>query len=95
MLRTNLNFTLSTHENNAFVISSPLSGDGKSTTAANVAITIAQTKAKILLVDCDLRRPNQHKMFNLKNEKGLSSVLTGENFDSIVNKENKIKWKEQ
>lgn len=86
MLRTNLNFTLSTHENNAFVISSPLSGDGKSTTAANIAITIAQTKAKVLLVDCDLRRPNQHKMFNLKNEKGLSSVLTGEKFDSVVNR---------
>ncbi len=86
MLRTNLNFTLSTHENNVFVISSPLSGDGKSTTAANIAITIAQTKAKILLIDCDLRRPNQHRLFNIKNEKGLSSVLTGENFDLTVNK---------
>ena len=86
MLRTNLNFTLSTHENNAFVISSPLSGDGKSTTAANIAITIAQTKARVLLVDCDLRRPNQHKMFNINNNKGLSSVLTGEKFESTVHK---------
>lgn len=86
MLRTNLNFTLSTQENNAFVISSPLSGDGKSTTAANIAITLAQTKAKVLLVDCDLRRPVQHKMFNISNEKGLSSVLTGEKFENNVNK---------
>ncbi len=86
MLRTNLNFTLSTHENNTFVISSPLSGDGKSTTAANIAITIAQTKARVLLIDCDLRRPNQHKMFNIKNEKGLSSVLTGEKFSTCVSR---------
>lgn len=86
MLRTNLNFTLSTHENNAFIISSPLSGDGKSTTAANIAITLAQTKAKILLIDCDLRRPNQHKLFNVSNENGLSSVLTGEKFENAVNK---------
>lgn len=86
MLRTNLHFTLSTKESNAFVISSPLSGDGKSTTAANIAITLAQTKARVLLVDCDLRRPVQHKMFNLNNKKGLSSVLTGQNFWDNVHK---------
>ena len=86
MLRTNLNFTLSTHDSNAFVVSSPLSGDGKSTTAANIAITIAQTKAKVLLVDCDLRRPSQHKMFEVSNENGLSSILTGNNLDSNINK---------
>lgn len=86
MLRTNLNFTLSTQDNNAFVVSSPLSGDGKSTTAANIAITLAQTKAKVLLVDCDLRRPAQHKMFKLSNEKGLSSILTGKRLEETVNK---------
>ncbi len=86
MLRTNLNFTLSTHESNIFVVSSPLSGDGKSTTSANISITIAQTKAKILLIDCDLRRPSQHKLFNVSNDKGLSSVLTGEPFEKNVHK---------
>ena len=86
MLRTNLNFTMSTQNNNAFVISSPLSGDGKSTTAANIAITLAQTKAKILLVDCDLRRPVQHKMFNVSNNIGLSSILTGKSLDENIHK---------
>ncbi len=86
MLRTNLHFTLSTQDSNAFVVSSPLSGDGKSTTAANIAITLAQTNAKVLLVDCDLRRPVQHKMFDLDNKKGLSSVLTGQSFNDNVHK---------
>lgn len=86
MLRTNLNFTLSTQKNNALVISSPLSGDGKSTTAANISITLAQTKAKVLLIDCDLRRPAQHKMFNLPNKKGLSSILTGKQPEDNINR---------
>ncbi len=60
-----------------FAISSALSGEGKSATAANLAVTIAQTGKRVLLVDADLRKPRQHRIFNLKNLNGLTNYLTG------------------
>lgn len=77
VLRTNLQFALAAQEGKAVVISSPTPGDGKSTTAANVAITLAQTSAKVLLVDADLRKSTQHKIFQIDNSHGLSRLLVG------------------
>lgn len=75
-MRTNLLFALSTSENKAFVISSANPDEGKSTTAVNVAITLAQGNHKVLLCDGDLRKPVQAANFGVKNKKGLSSLLS-------------------
>src|SRR5439155_21513343 len=53
-------------------------GDGKSTTASNLAIAFAQAGQRTLLIDCDLREPVQHLIFESQPQLGLSSVLTGE-----------------
>lgn len=85
-LRTNLVFALSQKSNNVLAVSSALAGEGKSTTAANTCITLAQTNAKVLLIDADLRKPVQHKIFKLSNKKGLSTLLGGlHSFKEVVN----------
>jgi capsular exopolysaccharide synthesis family protein len=56
-------------------VTSPGPGEGKSTTAANLAITLAQQGSHTLLVDADLRRPLVHRAFNLVQEPGLTDVL--------------------
>jgi capsular exopolysaccharide synthesis family protein len=52
-------------------------GDGKSTVAMNTAISMGQMKARVLIIDADLRRPTMHAKFNVSNESGLSDVLVG------------------
>ncbi|MGN1317368.1 MAG: polysaccharide biosynthesis tyrosine autokinase [Lachnospirales bacterium] len=88
--RTNIIFALSTNENKSktAIITSPLASEGKSTSAANLAISIGQTESRVLLIDADLRKPTQHKLFKLKNDKGLSTLLSGmSSFDETVNKD--------
>lgn len=74
-MRTNLVFSLSTSDNKVFVVSSANPSEGKSTTSANIAITLAQADNKVLLIDADMRKPVQHKIFQVKNKIGLSSVI--------------------
>jgi capsular exopolysaccharide synthesis family protein len=59
------------------LLTSTLKGEGKSTTASNLAITIADSGRKTLLVDCDLRKGQLREMFSLPPTKGLSDLLTG------------------
>ncbi len=85
--RTNLLFALSTTDSNVFIVTSALSGEGKSTNAANLAISIGETESKVLVIDADLRRPTQHRMFHLSNKKGLSTILAGmTDINSAINK---------
>jgi capsular exopolysaccharide synthesis family protein len=59
------------------LVTSPEPGDGKTTSASNLAIAIAQTGRNILLLDADFRKPTQHKNLDVKDSVGLSSVLAG------------------
>jgi len=77
-LRTNLLFMSATGPLKVLLITSPLQGEGKSTTAANLAAVMAQAGQRVLLVGADLRRPSLHRFFGLTNRLGLSSVLSGQ-----------------
>src|SRR5947207_1993270 len=62
----------------AIIVTSPNKGDGKSLTAANLALTMAQEfQQRVLLLDADLRRPAVHRLFGLPSTSGLSTVLAG------------------
>jgi capsular exopolysaccharide synthesis family protein len=74
-LRTNLEFTSVDKPLKTILITSPSAGDGKTVTAANIAVAYAQADRKVLLVDADLRKPGVHEIFNVGNAQGLSSLL--------------------
>jgi capsular exopolysaccharide synthesis family protein len=59
------------------LITSSEKGEGKTTTAINVAITLAQTGGTVMLLDCDMRNPCIHRALNLKNDAGMSTFLSG------------------
>ena len=77
-LRTALFFNAHVGQHKVIQITSPNPKDGKSTMAANLAICMAQSGKKVMLVDCDLRNPTVHKLFGLKNSVGASDVIAGE-----------------
>jgi capsular exopolysaccharide synthesis family protein len=74
-LRTTLFFKLEGEGHKIIQITSPNMGDGKTTLATNLAVSIAQSGKRILLVDADFRRPRLHKMFGLDSTTGLASVI--------------------
>ena len=77
-LRTNLLFSGFDKPLRSLLITSPLSESGKTTTVSNLAVTIARTGAKVLLLDSDLRRPRLHRVFNVSNSHGLTSLMVDE-----------------
>ncbi len=76
MLRTNLEFASAANPIRSLIVTSPGPGEGKSTTTANLAVTMAQAGLWTVIVDADLRRPTQHRIFGVSNEHGLTSLLT-------------------
>jgi succinoglycan biosynthesis transport protein ExoP len=78
LLSTNLWLNDPAIEKPTFVIASAEPNVGRSTTAANLAASLARDGGRVILVDSDLREPSQHKIFGVSNEKGLVNVLTGE-----------------
>ena len=77
VLRTNLQFLDPDAPPRSFLITSAVPGEGKSSTATNLAITLAQAGKKVLLVDGDLRRPSIATMLGLEGAVGLTTVLVG------------------
>jgi capsular exopolysaccharide synthesis family protein len=74
-LRTNFSFLGVDRESIACVVTSPAAGDGKSTVAANLALALAETGIRVVVVDADLRRPAQHRIFRLQERVGTTTVL--------------------
>jgi capsular exopolysaccharide synthesis family protein len=76
-IRTALYFGADGSRCKTLLVTSPEPGDGKTTSASNLAIAIAQTGRSVLLLDADFRKPTQHKNLDIKDSLGLSSVLAG------------------
>lgn len=74
-LRTNIQFLSFDRKIQTILITSPGPSEGKSTISGNLALTLAEAGKKVLLIDCDLRKPSIHKKFNISNLAGLTNVL--------------------
>lgn len=77
-IRTALFFSTKGKTNSVIQVTSPTPGDGKSTIAANLAVSIAQSGKRVLLLDADMRRPSIHHAFGIKTQEGFPQVLLGE-----------------
>ncbi len=75
-LRTNLQYASVDREIKAMVLTSPSLGDGKTVTTVNLAVALAQSGRKVLIMDADLRKPKVHHYFGIKNGEGLTNILT-------------------
>jgi capsular exopolysaccharide synthesis family protein len=75
VLRSNVRFAWVSNPESALLVTSAEPGEGKTTTAANVAVVMAQAGKRVILVDSDLRRPTLHKFFDLQNNRGLTDLL--------------------
>lgn len=88
-LRTNIQYSSFDKEVRVIVVTSSEAGEGKSTTAGNLAISFSQAQKKTIMIDCDLRKPSLHKKFRISNMVGLSDLLKGkESLKEAVHKYN-------
>jgi len=79
VLRTNLQFAMVDRQLKLLLITSPSPMEGKSLTAANLAVALARGGRRVVLVDVDMHRPTQHRLFRLVNNIGLTTLLLAEN----------------
>ena len=76
-IRTGVFFGVPEGEAKTIVVTSPTAGDGKTTMACNLSIAMAQAGQRVLLIDCDFRKPRVHRVFKMDGDVGLSNVLAG------------------
>lgn len=77
-IRTNLRFSTVDRKLETMLVTSAMSGEGKSLTAANLSIVMAQLGLSVVLIDGDMRKPSQHTRFQLRRQPGLSDALIAE-----------------
>ncbi len=86
-VRTNLLFSGPAETQRSLLVTSPSPGDGKTTVALNLAVALARGNNRVLLVDCNFRRPSIRPLFPEINEEGLSNVLVGQRtIDQVLSK---------
>jgi len=84
-LRTSLLFSSAGKPPRTILVTSSQPSEGKTTTAINTAITLAQSDADVVIIDCDLRRPRLHSHFGMDNQHGLTNYLSGDkNIEKII-----------
>lgn len=76
VIRTSIQFAQAGKELKTLAVTSCIPNEGKSMTAANLAVVLTQAGKSVLLIDCDMRNPAVHKNFNLSNKVGLSSCIS-------------------
>ena len=74
-VRTNIQFSSLERQLHTIMVTSSAPDEGKSTTLANLAVTMAQAEQRVIVVDCDLRRPSLHTIFGVSNDSGLTTTL--------------------
>ena len=84
-LRTNIEFSSFEDDAKVINITSTTPNEGKSMVASNLAIICSDKYDKVLLIDCDLRRPTQHKKFKISNKIGLSNLMKDKNVNIDMN----------
>ncbi|MFJ8526843.1 CpsD/CapB family tyrosine-protein kinase [Bacillus sp. NPDC094106] len=86
-IRTNIEFAAVDTNFQSLIVTSANSGEGKTITAANMAVVFAQQGKKVLLIDADMRKPALHQMFQVDNIFGLTNVLTqSKHFEMCIQK---------
>lgn len=77
-IRTNIEFANIDKNIRTILVTSTTPGEGKTTTLANIAATMTQNGERVLVIDCDMRKPRVHKVFEISNKKGLADMLRKE-----------------